>query len=72
MTPFCTDYNLTTDFSYVPVFDSFPRLSAIPPFTQVNLAIAGEGDRQVPVRTDFWAWLTSMALVDFYKFLRTC
>jgi hypothetical protein len=35
--------NPATDFTRVPVGGSSPWLSATPPLTQVNLAIAGEG-----------------------------
>jgi hypothetical protein len=54
VTPFSTPHNPVTDFSWVPVFGSFPWLSAIPLFTQVNLAITGDEGCQVTMRMSFF------------------
>jgi hypothetical protein len=60
--PFSTDHGFfgTMGFAYSPLRSSLTWLSAIPPFTQINLLIAGDGGRQVTVRMDFCGWVTSM------------
>ena len=66
--PFFEHYSFSTVLSLAPMFGLFPWLSAVPPFTQVDLVITGEGGRQVTVRLNFWVWLSTMATpLDLYR-----
>jgi hypothetical protein len=60
--------DLIWQLSLAQLIGLFPWLFTMEPFTQIDLAIAGEGGRQVIVRINFWAWLTSTALLDLYRF----